>query len=634
MNIEGTQLRGQLTPPLNATEVINNLQAADGQVITPEIFAKIDKGFFLVESDWTCYRRNYFSLSCSFTLQPTIPNGPIYLILPGSQRPIINGFAMSIAAVSDSRDGKSIELIQHSPKRDKGPQEKPPRVNLSPRPYAQYSIYRNDNGLGGGRSMYNGTFAQLLNQQNIEATFERIQFKNATANNGKRRATQQYYHLLVELLANIGQGPQEQWVKIAVRISAPMVVRGRSPGHYQSERRGSNASSGPGGTGGVDGGGSYTTSGGTTRIPGDISMFFMSNPSSSTNEIVDSNDMAKSLTLTNTEIISTDLGRINSEDDHAKKGYENYDNVVLDDSSVSSVESTGLDSRGPSSRSSFTSSQLRPSIADKFAEVLLESEGIRALCEGCFSMGREERAERNIHRLLKILAINLRSGASNKTENSVAGLLLRHVKTVASSIRRETTKADSFLSRRLGGQAETSKEDVVNNFLLNLASTTEQLSPIDEQGLPSIDEKHIPTNEMEDQNDSDEEINEPLSEPINREIEMGSHFLRHSEALVEFREGLIDFRVAVENARHNSRISHGNDEFPLLNLTWLHKWQTLASNLRYLAALGVLVAWQLRESLSRFRHIIRKALRPRVKVGARRIEWTCVSGVCTVNIKS
>ncbi|PQE23207.1 ndt80 like dna-binding family protein [Rutstroemia sp. NJR-2017a BVV2] len=272
-NMEGTQLGGQLTPPLNATEVINNLQASDGQIITPEIFAKIDKGFFMAESDWTCYRRNYFSLSCSFMLQPVNPNGPIHLILPGSQqRPLISGFAMSIAAVVDARDGKAIELVQHTPKRDKGPQEKPPRVNLSPRPHAQHNMYSNDNGLGGGRSMYDGTFAQPPNQQNIEATFERIQFKNATANNGKRRAAQQYYHLLVELFANIGQGPQEQWVKIAVRMSAPMVVRGRSPGHYQSERRGSNASSGPGGAGGAGGGGSYTTSGGTSRTPGDINM--------------------------------------------------------------------------------------------------------------------------------------------------------------------------------------------------------------------------------------------------------------------------------------------------------------------------------------------------------------------------
>jgi len=55
-------------------------------------------------------------------------------------------------------------------------------------------------------------------------------------------------------------------------MSAPMVVRGRSPGHYQSERRGSNASTGPGGSGGAGGGGSYTPSGSASRTPGDMNI--------------------------------------------------------------------------------------------------------------------------------------------------------------------------------------------------------------------------------------------------------------------------------------------------------------------------------------------------------------------------
>ncbi|KAF7857911.1 hypothetical protein EAF04_009269 [Stromatinia cepivora] len=274
-NMEGSQLGGQLTPPLNPTEVIHTLQAADGQIITPEIFGKIDKGFFMAESDWTCYRRNYFSLSCSFTLQPIVPAGSIHLLLSGGMRPQVQQFAMSIAAVVDSRDGKSIELVQHTPKRDKGPQEKPPRIAVAPRPHTTHNIYGGDNGIGGGpRGMYDGSFGQSPNTPPSEATFERIQFKNATANNGKRRAAQQYYHLLVELFADLGnnQNHPERWVKVAVRMSAPMVVRGRSPGHYQSERRGSNASSGPGGAGGAGGGGSYTPSGGSSRTPGDITM--------------------------------------------------------------------------------------------------------------------------------------------------------------------------------------------------------------------------------------------------------------------------------------------------------------------------------------------------------------------------
>ncbi|KAH8654012.1 NDT80/PhoG like DNA-binding family protein-like protein [Tricladium varicosporioides] len=265
-------LSGASCPPLNATDVIYRLQTQDGQSFTPEIFGRIDKGFFMADNDWTCYRRNYFSLNCSYTIQPSIPNGSVYLVENGRAGPQVYGFAMSIAAVVDGRDGKSIELVQHTPKRDKGPQEKPARITLAPRPPASHGMY-GDSSLGGSSrsAMYETSgFGQNPNQPATEATFERIQFKNATANNGKRRAAQQYYHLLVELFADVGQAHPDRYIKIALRMSAPMVVRGRSPGHYQNERRGSNASQG--GSGGAGGAGAYTPSAGMSRTPGDSGM--------------------------------------------------------------------------------------------------------------------------------------------------------------------------------------------------------------------------------------------------------------------------------------------------------------------------------------------------------------------------
>jgi meiosis-specific transcription factor NDT80 len=260
------------SPPLHPTEVLHQLQTSDGQSIRPEIFGRIDKGFFMADSDWTCYRRNYFSLNCSYTLHPAIPTGNIHLVHHGGSSPQIMGFALSIAAVVDGREGKPTELIQHTPKRDKGPQVKPARITVAPRPPPVAGMYGGDSSLGVSRSLYDPGFGQNPNAPATEATFERIQFKNATANNGKRRAAQQYYHLLVELFADIGpQHAGERWVKIATRMSVPMVVRGRSPGHYQSERRGSNASAGPGASGGASGGGSYTPSA-SSRAPGDSNM--------------------------------------------------------------------------------------------------------------------------------------------------------------------------------------------------------------------------------------------------------------------------------------------------------------------------------------------------------------------------
>lgn len=79
-----------------------------------------------------------------------------------------------------------------------------------------------------------------LEAPQTEHTFERIQFKQATANNGKRRAAQQYYRLVIELHAHVGELGRrvaDQWLKAAHRKSARLVVRGRSPEHYQAERR-------------------------------------------------------------------------------------------------------------------------------------------------------------------------------------------------------------------------------------------------------------------------------------------------------------------------------------------------------------------------------------------------------------
>ena len=80
----------------------------------------------------------------------------------------------------------------------------------------------------------------------------------------------------VDIGAQMGEAAR--WVKIAQRISAPVVVRGRSPGHYHSERRHSNASAG-GSTGPNNGGSSYEpnnsiqrTSGGQVTISGTPSM--------------------------------------------------------------------------------------------------------------------------------------------------------------------------------------------------------------------------------------------------------------------------------------------------------------------------------------------------------------------------
>lgn len=273
-----SQAPQQNIPPLNPMASFGSLTYGDGQLAKIEIQGTIDKGFFLAENEWTCYRRNYFSCICSFSLNPYYPNQPMqYLQAGGGHQPHqVYGFAMSISAVVADNESHAIELVQHTPKRDKGPIIKPDRMRLTPKSAAHsMGVYGQTEA---GRYDQSGFVASTqTSSYPTEHTFERIQFKQATANNGKRRAAQQYYHLVVELWADVGagrEGSTDQYIKIAQRKSAKMIVRGRSPGHYQGERRGS-SSSGPGsGPPGSIGGTGYSSSmmgtdyTGSTMLPG------------------------------------------------------------------------------------------------------------------------------------------------------------------------------------------------------------------------------------------------------------------------------------------------------------------------------------------------------------------------------
>ncbi|KAF2259888.1 p53-like transcription factor [Lojkania enalia] len=258
------------TPPFNQQENYYEI-TCEGTSVTPNIEAKIEKGFFLSHDGvWTCYRRNYFAVSVCFGLTPWVPNGRLYLNQSGKGPEQIQSMAVSLAAAVDGSAGKSIELIQHTPKRDKGPQLQMKKEPLAPTPpgksheHASYGLHSIQHAttiaapqlpLQDNSDSSNAYSATGHSGSNYQHSFERIQFKSATANNGKRRAQQQYYHLIVELWANV-QNPRDsepRWVKIATRSSQPVVVRGRSPSHYHNEGPHNPGTSRGGGGSGVGG---------------------------------------------------------------------------------------------------------------------------------------------------------------------------------------------------------------------------------------------------------------------------------------------------------------------------------------------------------------------------------------------
>ncbi|UKZ47327.1 hypothetical protein TrVGV298_001545 [Trichoderma virens] len=208
------------------------------------------------DGSWPVSKQTLRNRRASAHVRPDIWLPPFILSPPGSSQAYqVYGLYMSISAVVADNDQQSIELVQHTPKRDKGPTSKPEKVLLAPKnsvPSHHVGMYNDATSASGARAVYQDGYGggQGAIQPATEHTFERIQFKQATQNNGKRRAAQQYYHLMVELWADLGSqfGAQsaDKYFKIAFRKSEKMIVRGRSPGHYQNEKRRSH-SGGPGG---------------------------------------------------------------------------------------------------------------------------------------------------------------------------------------------------------------------------------------------------------------------------------------------------------------------------------------------------------------------------------------------------
>jgi meiosis-specific transcription factor NDT80 len=239
------------TPPFNPQETWYTV-TCEGKTITPTINAKIEKGFFYSgDQVWTCYRRNYFSVHVSFTLDPWISHGRLCLDQNGTGGPEdVHSMAVSLSAAIDNASGKRIELVQLTPKHDKGPQHEVMKKDLKPTlPRKSYRNGSYDTNKFYQSTTIMGPQVPLKRESNpscqeysptshtnnnYQHTFEKMQFKSATAKNGKRKAQQQYFCLIVELWVSIqnSQDTSPVWVKIGSRCSHPVVVRGRSPSRY------------------------------------------------------------------------------------------------------------------------------------------------------------------------------------------------------------------------------------------------------------------------------------------------------------------------------------------------------------------------------------------------------------------
>ncbi|KAI9699528.1 MAG: hypothetical protein M1820_007159 [Bogoriella megaspora] len=189
--------------------------------------AQLHGMFFLAESPWaaggdsatpptelTCYRRNLFQITGTITL----PRMLRYILTEqGEQIPII-GQELSISA-TESVEGNPVKIISvpwktpatSVPVPEDKTEKEPPSIPLD-----------------------------LMNGQEMDSEFvsfpiawKRLQFRIATANNGRRKELQQHFVVRLKVLATLSNGLK---VPICESQSGAIIVRGRSPRNFQSRK--------------------------------------------------------------------------------------------------------------------------------------------------------------------------------------------------------------------------------------------------------------------------------------------------------------------------------------------------------------------------------------------------------------
>jgi hypothetical protein len=216
-----TKLLG-FSPPLQRHTLLNSTN----QKIAVSLSAQLHGMFFLAESPWvstsdvrplsnelTCYRRNLFEITGEIAFPSSLRN----VTTDQGNRSEIVGQELVISA-TESFHGNSVELIsvpwktpadQSQTRCEDNLDRKPPSIPL--------------------RSMH----AEESDSEVTKIPFhwKRLQFRNATANNGRRKELQQHFVVRIKVLACLADGSK---ITICEVQSGGVTVRGRNPRNFQA----------------------------------------------------------------------------------------------------------------------------------------------------------------------------------------------------------------------------------------------------------------------------------------------------------------------------------------------------------------------------------------------------------------
>jgi hypothetical protein len=160
----------------------------------------------------TCYRRNLFQISGTVTLSRGIKS---MINEQGQQVPLYD--LMATISALESIEGKSTEIISV--------------------PWKTSTVTNSEDKAGAAPPKW--PLDLSMNPEldptcvTIPIAWKRLQFKHATANNGRRKGLQQHYIIQINLTATLATG---ETVKLAEIQSGPIIVRGRSPRNFDSRK--------------------------------------------------------------------------------------------------------------------------------------------------------------------------------------------------------------------------------------------------------------------------------------------------------------------------------------------------------------------------------------------------------------
>ncbi|KAI7777938.1 NDT80/PhoG like DNA-binding family protein [Diaporthe eres] len=173
----------------------------DGSVMQPEL---------------TCYRRNLFQVSGSLIT----PRGQLSVITETGETAPVSSTEVTISSI-ESVDGHPVRLIvipwktppPNSPEVTQAPDQEPASLPLIP--------FQDDG------SDADGEYAVY------PIGWRRLQFRIATANNGRRKELQQHFVVHLKVMGTLANGTK---VVLTEAATAPIVVRGRSPRNFQARK--------------------------------------------------------------------------------------------------------------------------------------------------------------------------------------------------------------------------------------------------------------------------------------------------------------------------------------------------------------------------------------------------------------